>query len=326
MRSMLLVVAACTGSRSPTEQPSAPDAAAADASTIDSSAEWFARIPSDVAIGSTTIAWSELEAPCGLETGAGCHGPGPVITIANAQGDVSTLVTGLYGASSITGDESGWFYIDRSTAAVMRVVEGESPVMLSASAVSGYPVGPALDATYVYWWQPGVNGAGHGIWRASRGGNGSDATLVAQPDTFQDSLYAFAGDLWWSVCSTSCAVYRASSQSPVHTGAMIVGADANALYLVEIGPTWNLLSMASDAATTMLLSSQPQSTEPQPGHFVADGGELFWATGGSIYRAVANGASTRIATTDDVTDDVFAVTATEILHSFTPHGYTAQPR
>ena len=304
-------------------QPPGADAAAADASTLDSSDEWFARMPNAVVVGATTIAWSEQEALCGLETGPGCHGPGPMITVADAQGQVTQLVTGMYGATSLVGDDTGWFYTDLQTGAVTRVVEGGSPMMLTGAQIN-YPVGPVLDPSYVYWFQPGANGVGRGLMRASRTGDGSDAALVAQPNSFQDSLYAFAGDLWWYVCSTSCNVYRASSPNPVRSGAMIVGADATALYLVEPGATWNLLSMTSNGTTTTLLANQPQSTIPR--HVIADGGELFWASGGRVYRAVANGTPTHVVDTDAVSDNLIAVTPTQILYDFAPRGYAAVAR
>jgi hypothetical protein len=41
---------------------------------------------------------------------------------------------------------------------------------------------------------------------------------------------------------------------------------------------------------------------------------------------VPNGTPARIATTDDVADNVFTVTPTQVLFNFTPRGYTAQPR
>ena len=313
---LLALVAACSSPHrgAALDAPDAP--VVADASTIDSSAEWFAREATGVAQGASAIAWSEQEAQCGLEAGFGCHGPGPMVTLSSSAG-ITQLAISAYGATGIAGDETGWFYADRFTGALMRVTATSAPTMFA----SGMTSVPAVDAWYVYWFYAGGEGGTRGIFRASRSGDGSDATRIAQPTAFQDSLYLFAGDLWWWACSGVCDVYRASSSSPVRTGATIVGADANALYLVEYGATWNLVAMAANGTTTTLLANQPQQTSPR--HLVADGGELFWTNGLGLYRAQPGGTPTLAVATGST---VFAVTATQILYDFTPRRYSTLAR
>lgn len=180
---------------------------------------------------------------------------------------------------------------------------------------------PAVDATHVYWLDAGGEGVPFAIRSAARTGDGTDATVIANPAAFQDTLYTFAGDVWWWACTTQCEVHRATSATPVRTGVTIVGADASALYLLDYGTTWSLLAMAPNGTTTTLLANQPQQLAPQ--HLVADAGELFWTASAGIYRAQPNGAPTLAVATSSL---VFAITPTQILHDFTPRGYAASAR
>ncbi len=303
MRWPLLLLAACSSPHH--AQP--PDAAPPP----DSTADYFAREATGVALGTSAIAWSEQPAGCGLEQGLDCHGPGPMVTVSDA-GQLTQLAIGAYGAAAIAGDETGWFYSDDFTGALMRVTQPSAPTTFA----NGMTRVPAVDATHVYWLDAGGEGSPFAILRASRTGDGTDATAIAHPTAFQDTLYPFAGDIWWWACTTSCEVHRATSASPVRTGMTIVGADANALYLLQYGTTWNLLAMAPDGTTTTLLTNQPQQSAPQ--HLIADGGELFWTAGTGIYRALPNGTpSLAVATATTV----FTVTPTQILYDFTPRGY-----
>ncbi|MBV8758030.1 MAG: hypothetical protein JO257_12160 [Deltaproteobacteria bacterium] len=309
---LFLLVAACSSPH----RAAAPDApAAGDASTIDSSYEWFARQATGVAVGSNDIAWSEQPAPCSLEAGLDCHGPGPMITLSGAAG-ISQLAISAYGASAIAGDETGWFYADSYTGALMRVTATTAPTTFAM----GMAQTPAVDATSIYWFDAGGEGGTRGIFRAARGGDGSDATIIAHPAAFQDSLYVFAGDVWWWSCTTGCDVYRASSATPVRTGERIVGADATSLYLVQDGTTWNLVAMAANGTTTTLLANQPQQTAPT--HLVADAGELFWSSGSGLFRARPGQMPALVV----AAAEVFAITPTQILHDFTPQGYASIAR
>ena len=309
MRWLLLLLAACSS-------PHASHPDAADASTADSSDDWFAREPTGVAIGSTSIAWSEQATGCGLEQGLDCHGPGPMVTVERA-GQITQLAIGAYGAPGIAGDETGWFYPDSFNGALMRVTAGSAPTTFA----TGMTRTPAVDATYVYWLDAGGEGIPFTIRRASRTGDGTDTSVIAQPTAFQDSLYVFAGDVWWWACTAQCEVHRATSTAPVRTGVTIVGADATALYLMQYGTTWNLLAMAPNGTTTTLLANQPQQTEPQ--HLIVDGGELFWTATAGIYRSQPNGTPALAVPT---ANNVFAVTPTQILYDFTPRGYATLAR
>ena len=287
-----------------------------DAPPVDSADQWLARETTGVALGASAIAWSEQAAACGLEQGLGCHGPGPMVTVANA-GQITQLAISAYGATAIAGDETGWFYADDFTGALMRVTATTTPTTFA----TGMARMPAVDATHVYWLDAGGEGVPFEIRSASRTGDGTDATAIAHPAAFQDTLYAFAGDVWWWACTTQCEVHRATSTTPVRTGVTIVGADANALYLLEYGTTWSLLAMAPNGSTTTLLANQPQQLAPQ--HLVVDSGELFWSTTAGIYRAQPNGTP---ALAVAATNQVFAIMPTQILYDFTPRGYASVAR
>lgn len=307
-RALLLLLAACSSPHHATQAPDAPP--------VDSADEYFARQATGVAVGTSSIAWSEQAAACGLEQGLGCHGPGPMVTVASA-GQITQLAIGAYGATAIAGDETGWFYADDFTGALMRVTSGAAPTTFAA----GMARTPAVDATHIYWLDAGGEGVPFAIRSAARTGDGSDATAIAYPAAFQDSLYVFAGDVWWWACTAQCEVHRATSTPPVLTGVTIVGADANALYLLQYGTTWSLLAMAPNGTTTTLLANQPQQTAPQ--HLVVDGGELFWSAGAGVYRSQPSGTPTLAVA---ATNPVFAVTPTQILYDFTPRGYAALAR
>lgn len=68
-----------------------------------------------------------------------------------------------------------------------------APEVMSAPQVD--PGGLVVDDSYVYWEAGGTNGQGYSVYRASRGGDGSDAVAIFTGNLFVPQAM-FNGYLW----------------------------------------------------------------------------------------------------------------------------------
>src|SRR5262245_9040393 len=172
----LVLLAAC-GTRAASID-AAPDTSTPDVLGVD------VRLTSAVVVGDTTVSWARGPQYCTLPRSAPsqCVPPGPIIMTASlATGVPTTLSESDDGVTAMVGDDSELFYLYASTTdlTIQRIGPDGSTQLISPKVLT-YIAGLAIDATNVYWLVWGETAATGSIWRASRGGDGSDATVIAQ--------------------------------------------------------------------------------------------------------------------------------------------------
>jgi hypothetical protein len=189
-----------------------------------------------------------------------------------------------------------------------------------------------VDANYVYWFEPGINGDPGRMRRASRSGDGSDVVTI--PGVRRGVI--FSGFFWTSGCTgTDCTVQRTpvigGSAEEVSQAGYIIGFDSTALYLGQPmdanGHYTRILSMTPDGATQILTDWIDQPYAPVFGPFVVSGGALYWtgSTGELHTVPTTGGTPALIPNVSTSGGEPFAVVAGAVLYGFDGHGYKSAP-
>jgi hypothetical protein len=251
-------------------------------------------------------------------------------------------VKSKYGLT-IVGDENELFYIAPvgdgypvdSYVVRLRPMAGEAPQAMSIPRWS--VVGPAVDATYVYWFEQDSNGGR--LVRASRDGDGSDATTIATNGFRPDAIVAVGGYVFLLTQEMiSGQQHRVLLRVPVTGGVRtsftpeldwrIIGTGQNELYIDDalppMGYRHRIVSMTVDGTMQTLADDLPQYNSPL-WYTALDRGELFWigSTANLFRMPVTGGVLTPLAT---IEHGPFGVTADSIVYAFDELGYKTMPR
>ena len=260
---------------------------------------------SDVIIGAQGIIWSRGRLGCSLELGCG---RAPTLTSASRQsgtvdnGDVSSGE----GSVGLVGDETNVFYAfgDEHARYIRR---NGTALSIPRSWVSS----PAVDATYVYWFDD--TGA---LRRAARSGDGFDGMTIATGNFVLAKLGHAAGYLWWA----DSALHRISTTGGA---AMIVLPDVAAVS--TIGDAIYVGRANEVGRVDVDCTYHAIATHPGLAHYFAlDGATLAWATEDAIYTAPITGGTA--AKIHDGYTSIFAFLPNELLVDFTRYGYRSIPR
>jgi hypothetical protein len=227
------------------------------------------------------------------------------------------------GVGPPVGDESELFYVYASPfqEVVQRMRAGGWTQVMS-HATPRVINGPVIDATNMYWLEHGSAVGTDAIWRASRNGDGSDAA--------GGSLATFAGYVWWNECDVTCTLRRVAvaggTPETVGTSLTVLGASGDALYLGTHPTPDQIVAMAADGTTKVVVDHL--ASLDAPNYVVADRGELFWRTPVTLYRVPATGGSPTAVPglTFGDTSLAFGLTADTILYDFTRDRYQTAPR
>lgn len=320
---LLAVLVACgPGTRDPS---SGLDAApSADAPPKPDAAWSETREASGAIAGAHRVLWTQSREYCGLPLR--CIGPvGPTLSMRDfATGVVSTLIHDATGADSLAGDEDEVFMVLGTLENVyleQYVARYRPGISTAPEPVSAPTMGGVLllfvDPTYVYW-QVGNTGA---VYRASRTGDGSDATIIATA-SFVPS-FAFGGYYWSGRYRVPIAGGAVEELSSIDVSFPIATADGIYAAKAVDDNTWSVGVLGTDDVYHPVLAAVPK--EIRPGELVVDGDELFWKRNLTLYRAHA-GDSMISTGPAGAGVSVFAVTADEILYNFTRNGYDTAPR
>jgi hypothetical protein len=326
----LLLLGGCTAPHRTYES----DAAADSAPDADDSEPMFWRRPTAIVTDGSMVAWSRSEAACPLEGAQDCAPAEPTVLIAPLSTGVPRVLVETRGAVLIVGSPDELFYVnpDAPDAYITRVRPNEPGAVPTPLSVP-HPYGIrdlAVDATYVYWFEIGINGDPGRTRRASRAGDGSDVTTISGAR----GSVIFGGYFWTSGCTNvGCTVQRTpvsgGTAEEVSTAGSIVGADASLLYVVEpmdpSGYYRRLMSMTADGTTEILTDWLYQPYSPYASTFVVASGALYWlGSTGEMHTVPASGGTPTVIPGVTVFEgQPFAVAASSVLYDFDGSGYTA---
>lgn len=286
-----------------------------------------------VIAGENAIIWSHGQFVCSLEYGCPTEGPG--LTYARPQVDQTwTWIDGGVGARTIVGTESELFLVTGPNYDQMYLRRLGGAGDLNMSIPRPLTVGPAIDATHVYWGDAVEPAGGYTIRRASRTGDGTDVVPVvtSEPAMGMEHLTYAAGHLWW--IDTSQSVVRVPiaggtiERLPVEAATITsiddviyVGtarSNGDGTWTEEVG------RFASNADYETL--AQRQTAGNVPRYIERAGTETFWSVGdGNIYRA-PDGEPVSTIDVGDQAGHVFAVLPDRYLVEFNSAGFRSVPR
>ena len=320
------VVCGCSAGH-PQARPDATDA------PTTSDAAWFDSRPATaVIVGPDRILWTQQHGGCPLETGCAVD-IGPTLTMEErATGVVTTVINDNWGADELAGDDREVFLLlagdNENTRVLARFRPGVSttPELMSAPQVD--PRGLVVDDSYVYWEAGGANGQGYSVYRASRGGDGSDAVAIFTGNLFIPQA-VFNGYLWSGGTRLPVA---GGAVEDILPGAQVFPAmtSAGLLATKPLDPSGyysDIGILAPDFSFHVLFPNVMQPYVPlwRP---VADADELFWqGDTATLFRAqltdTAYHADPRYPFGVGAP---FAVTSDAILYNFTRRGFDSIPR
>jgi hypothetical protein len=284
------------------------------------------RYVTSVVVADGMVAWSELAGPCSLHGPADCHVLDPSVVIADVDsGHVTASISTLVGAQTIVGDEHELFVI-----VVEEVMRGRSLARLRPHTGAGLEVwahaawlpAVAVDTSSVYWFE-GDSGPTR-VRRASRAGDGLDATTLADDVMYPKDAVVAGGYLWWlSEQAYPPSLYRiptaGGEPEVVHPFALgVLAADADGVVFVTFA--YEIVRLGSSGIETLVAN-----IDQIPYSIVVSEGDVFWAHEGDgrVHRAQVGDAQG-----SQVPGAIgrFGVTADAILVNFSRHGFTALPR
>lgn len=331
MRTALVI--AVVGCSTPS---AAPDAAPPDVAA-DAHPDPYDRTVNQVLLADDFIFWSHGRFGCPLEDP--CIFDGPAVTAWwRGSGNASPRYSGGVGARGLVGTSDERFFVTGLELETMYLVRDRgAPTALSVPRP--YTIGPAIDATHVYWADATDPAAGYTIRRATRAGDGSDAIVLAtgvRPGGLDALVYA-AGYVWWN---GGVGVYRvpvtggvpesvapALATSHVHVltargDDVYVASSVNGPVVAEVT---SLGRIDATGAYTLLAEHAPRTIWTR--FLVAADDALYWSTrDGNIYRAPLAGGAVETIPVDDRVGYAFAVLPDQLLVEFTADGFRAIPR
>jgi hypothetical protein len=281
-----------------------------------------------VIVGSSQIFWSHGIFQCSLEFG--CP-DGPTLTQAvRATSTVFTRIDGGSGARTIAGDEQALFLVSGGSTDAMFVHRLDGSGDTALSIPRPLVQGPAVDSTFVYWAEPIDFGLAYTIRRASRSGDGTDASSVVG-DRLEVEQLAFAhGQLWWLENRRVVRVDSAggTAETTEVTADVLLGED-DALFvgrgISEGNGHWDSEIGRFDPDGSYHVIAQQIALDHTPRYLVRDGGRIYWSVDdGRIFSAPATGGA---ATAEPATSHfAFAVLPDRYLVDFTRDGFRSAPR
>ncbi len=332
MRAWLWV--AITGCTSHGSTPFDPISdASLDGAAGDDAPVWENRQVNAVVVGASRVAWSQSSDTCPLE-GSGCPHMGATLLSADlATGVVERAVESRFGANGIAGADDVFVITGNHDSRLLRSRPDAAPELISTPwpTLSSPGAAPAVDDTHVYWLDESTQ---YLLRRASRSGDGSDATTIAMTELRPDRLMTFAGFLWWSTDNMTfrVAVTGGVPETVSLRGSILTTSPSRAFVVRQRDPgvptEYQIVTLAPDGTVDLVVDHITQLQAPQS--LVVDGSELFWrGFDGEIYRMsssqtepvlVPGGADSSRAWAP------FNVTSTSILVHFTRDGFERLPR
>ena len=287
------------------------------------------RLVNNVIVGEQFIFWSHGDFSCPIELG--CY-PGPTISgFSEAQNRTFTVVDGGVGTRQIAGTEDELFYLYGQDTEHMYLMRLGGAASAALSIPRPRLRGPTVDDEYVYWAEGDLSGFELLIRRATRAGDGLDATTVATSPSELEHLTYSAGYLWWIGIPSSLNRVPVTGGTPERVLEQVtaLAATTDGVYVgrwsgtgidavIEVG-------RVDTAGTYEVVASQP-TPDTRVFYIVPEGDSLFWsATDGKLYVAPVTGGSVdSIATLSQ--GYVFAVLPDRYLVDFTRSGFRTIPR
>lgn len=295
-----------------------------------------------VIVGPTSVVWSRSDAACALESGDSCPPASKAVLAAPLVGAVAPTVQAMarHGVS-IVGEPGEVFFIDRDAWSGVFVVrvrsEGITPSRVEMSIPRQVVEGLAVDATHVYWFEGGVNGAPSRYLRATRAGDGSDAVSIAELTHAPEHAQVVGATLWWDAPTTPRRLYRVAvtggtpEEVAAGAGGVLLAATDDEVFLDApgTGTSRRLIALDAAGASRMIAADIPQAQAARS--LVVDGGELIFASASALYRVpLAGGVAAPVTGIDTASNAFgwapFGVTPDAILYDFTATAYRTAPR
>jgi hypothetical protein len=278
-----------------------------------------------VLVSGFRVAWSQIREECPLEDDPACPANGPTVSTADLDGTLRTSLDDRQGTSGLVGDDDALFFIGGapSELALFRVTPSTASAVQLSGTWTDATSPPVIDGGYVYWFDAHARG----IRRASRSGDGSDATTIATPSLTPSRLTSFGGFLWWN---TSNSIFRTpvaggEIEAMTTTGSILATAPTGLFVDTWVGggSTHQIAAIGMDGTTTVIVDAIPQYRCAT--WIVVDGDDLFWrAADGALDRTSISHVAP--STVTDAGTGPFGVTSSQILVDFTRHGFRSIPR
>jgi len=314
MRAVLAAVAlvGCSGSA----HPVAPDASAPDAAPPYE----FRHTTTDVLVTAMDVHWSAGDFVCGLEA-CPAETPAPVLSFADRQPPTAFVAyeqeIAAVGPRQLAGDNGQLFYIEGTDLGSTFVKRYSGPTgNVALSIPRRLDIGPAVDASNVYWAET-LDGTSYAIRRASRNGDGTDATVVvptiAVNDATRARLLQAGQQLWWIGTDGSLMRVPVTGGTPMpaidHADTIAAAGDVVLVSrLVGLGTSQPHREIGTITSGTYQPLLTLDANNP-PRFLTAAENAVWWSNGdGNIYSVpLAGGAVTTAAAQMADGPQVFAV-------------------
>lgn len=309
-----------------------PDAAPPDAPADAAIADPYDRTVNQVLVTEDFIFWSHGRFACSLEDPCVLEGPA-VTSWWSGTGHASPRYTGGVGARSIVGTADERFFVTGLDFESMYLVRDRG-VPFAFSVPRALTIGPAIDATHVYWADTTVSFGGYTLRRATRDGDGTDATVLATDvpmDGTPDLLHA-SGYIWW-LGSGGVQRVPVTGGAPTTVAPELqhypsrITAHGDDVYVVS-SPSNSLPGTATEIGHIALDGTYTRIVEVQqplnfwPRFLVATADAVYWSRrDGNVYRAPIAGGEVETIVANDQAGYAFAVLPDKILVEFTSEGF-----
>jgi hypothetical protein len=323
---VLGLAAACSGSTHGVGADA--NQAAADAPPYE-----FEHRTTDVLVTPLSVHWSQGDFVCGLES-CPAETSGGVLSFTQRT-DVTAytpyeLDVAEVGSRQLAGDDQQLFYTVGTALDSMFIKRCDSGDCTALSIPRRLDIGPAVDAINVYWADT-LDGTSYTIRRASRGGDGTDATVVVPTigvnDATRDRLLQASQQLWWIGTSGSLMHVSVTGGTPAsavdHVDTIAAAGD---LVLVSRLTGFGTAQPYAEIGTVDVSGTYQALVTLDPNNaprFLSSAeNTVWWSTGdGNIYSApLAGGVVTPHAVQMADGPQVFAVLPDRFLVDLTAHG------
>lgn len=324
---VLGLAAACSGSTQ-TTGADANGGTPADAPPYE-----FEHPTTDVLVTSMSVHWSQADFYCDSEA---CPAETPAVVLSFTDRDGVTAYTpyegdfAAVGSRQLAGDDQQLFYMEGTDLNSMFVKRSGPGGIAALSIPRRLDIGPTVDASNVYW-ADSLDGTSYTIRRASRGGDGTGATVVVPTIDVNDPrgarLLQAGQKLWWIGASGSLMYVPVTGGTPMpivdHANTIAAAGDVLLVSrLVGLGtqqPAGELGTVSATGTYQALLTFDPNNA---PMFLTAAENGAWWSTGdGNIYSVpLSGGAVTTVAAQMADGPQVFAVLPDRFLVDLTAHG------
>ncbi|MGE0402075.1 MAG: hypothetical protein AB7T06_35565 [Kofleriaceae bacterium] len=335
MRRLLLLALAACGSN-----PRAlPDSAIEDSAPApDADEDIYNRVVNHVLVLDDRVLWSHGQEACNLENPCANDGPG-LTSLSTYSNRAFVWYEGGVGSRFVTGTNDRQFFVTGPTPDTMFVMRTGSTGDSGMSVPRRWTVGPAVDATHVYWadWSFTQTTESYTLKRTLADGDGSVVEELATVEFgqihYETEIVHAGGYIWWS---SPAGLRRvpvtggpAEVVAPLYSTAIVATDDA--IYVgarvSEPADHIEIQRVAFDGTVTPLVTDAPAHWWKPLRFMLVVEDRVWWsAEDGNIYSVPTSGGSLTTTPVGEDAGRAFVVLPDKFLVHLGFDSYRAVPR